>query len=91
MNNKPNCEWACGVIYVDDYHGIIQRVVFMISKPAIPVLALLLEDAHTDYKTLFSIATAYAHSGLLVSEHAKKNDRLEFTFPACCLKIDGIS
>ncbi len=54
----------------------------MISKPAIPVLVLLPEDAHTDYKALFSIATAYAHSGLLVSEHAKKTDRLEFTFPA---------
>ena len=40
----------------------------MISKPAIPVLVLLPEDAHTDYKTLFSIATAYAHSGLLVSD-----------------------
>jgi hypothetical protein len=61
---------------------LFKELFLVISKSAIPVLVLLPEHAHTDYKTLFSIATAYAYSGLLVSEHAKKTDRLEFTFPA---------
>lgn len=35
-----------------------------------------------DYAALYAIATAYAHSGLLISGHGKETDRPEFSFPA---------
>jgi hypothetical protein len=35
-----------------------------------------------DYAALYAIATAYAHSGLLVSDHGKNTDRPELSFPA---------
>jgi hypothetical protein len=39
-------------------------------------------DAHLDFRALYAIATAYAHAGLIVSEHGHRNERIEFTFPA---------
>lgn len=54
----------------------------MSPTPAIPTLVLVPGQTHTDYKALYAIATAYAHSGLLLSNHGKQTDRMEFAFPA---------
>lgn len=54
----------------------------MTSKPAIPTLFLIPGATHIDYPTLYAIATAYAHSGLLISGHGKQTDSMAFTFPA---------
>lgn len=54
----------------------------MTPIPAIPTLVLVPSATHIDYKTLYAIATAYAHSGLLISNHGEKSDQFEFTFPA---------
>jgi hypothetical protein len=52
------------------------------QKPAVPALVVVPGDAHLDFRALFAIATAYAHAGLIVSEHGHRNERIEFTFPA---------
>jgi hypothetical protein len=52
------------------------------KEPAIPALVLIPDGSHEDYRTLYAIATAYAHSGLMISEYADKTDRMEFAFPA---------
>lgn len=54
----------------------------MTPTPAIPTLVLVPDATHIDYGTLYAIATAYAHSGLLISNHGEKSDQFEFTFPA---------
>lgn len=55
----------------------------MTTKPAIPTLFLIPDDDHkTDYKSIYAIATAYAHSGLMLNEYADKEQAMEFTFPA---------
>lgn len=54
----------------------------MTSRPAIPTLLLIPDESQVDYAALYAIATAYAHSGLLISGHGNKNDRPEFSFPA---------
>ncbi len=54
----------------------------MSSKPAIPALVIVPGDTHMDYQALYSIASAYAHSGLLISSHGEQSDQMEFTFPA---------
>lgn len=54
----------------------------MTSTPAIPVLLLTTGESHIDYTALYGIATAYAHSGLLISSHGEKNNQMEFAFPA---------
>jgi len=52
------------------------------SEPAIPVLVLAPgEDIH-DPEALYAIATAYAHSGLIVSKHGYQTDQMAFAFPA---------
>lgn len=54
----------------------------MTSRPAIPTLLLIPDDSQVDFRALYAIATAYAHSGLLISDHGQTNDRVEFSFPA---------
>lgn len=54
----------------------------MSLKPAIPALLIVPGDTHMDYKALYSIASAYAHSGLILSSHGEKSKQIEFTFPA---------
>jgi hypothetical protein len=54
----------------------------MPTGPAIPSLLLVPDGGNTDYTSLYAIATAYAHSGLMLNRHAEKSGRLEFTFPA---------
>jgi hypothetical protein len=54
----------------------------MTSSPAIPSLVLIPGESHSDYAALYAIATAYAHSGLLISKHGNETDRPEFSFPA---------
>lgn len=54
----------------------------MTSYPAIPSLVLIPDESQTDYAALYAIATAYAHSGLLISNHAKERDQAELSFPA---------
>lgn len=54
----------------------------MNSKPAIPTLVLIPGSTHIDYPALYAIATAYAHSGLLISAHGEKTNSMAFTFPA---------
>lgn len=54
----------------------------MTSYPAVPSLVLIPGESQADYAALYSIATAYAHSGLLLSKHGDETDRPEFSFPA---------
>jgi hypothetical protein len=54
----------------------------MTSYPAIPSLILIPGESQADYAALYSIATAYAHSGLLLSKHVDETGRPEFSFPA---------
>lgn len=54
----------------------------MTSYPAIPSLVLIPGESQADYAALYAIATAYAHSGLLISNHGNETDCLEFSFPA---------
>lgn len=54
----------------------------MSTKPAIPTLFLIPDDNKTDYTSIYAIATAYAHSGLMLNEYADKKQAFEFTFPA---------
>lgn len=54
----------------------------MTSYPAIPSLVFIPSESYLDYSALYSIATAYAHSGLLISDHGEKTDRHVFSFPA---------
>ncbi|WP_150113181.1 hypothetical protein [Methylobacter tundripaludum] len=54
----------------------------MTSQPSIPTLVLIPDNSYLDYQALYAIATAYAHSGLVISDHGKKADRPEFSFPA---------
>lgn len=54
----------------------------MTSYPAIPSLVLIPGESQADYAALYAIATAYAHSGLLISNHGKETDRPELSFPA---------
>lgn len=54
----------------------------MASYPAIPSLVLIPGESQADYAALYAIATAYAHSGLLISNHGKETDHHEFSFPA---------
>ena len=53
----------------------------MSTKPAIPSLLVIPGDAH-DFASLYAIATAYAHSGLLLDKHAERTDQITFAFPA---------
>lgn len=53
----------------------------MPTKPAIPSLLIVPGDAH-DFASLYAIATAYAHSGLMLNKHADKSNEITFTFPA---------
>ena len=53
----------------------------MSTKPAIPSLLVVPGDEH-DFASLYAIATAYAHSGLLLNEHADRTNQITFTFPA---------
>lgn len=54
----------------------------MTSQPAIPSLLLIPDESQVDYAALYATATAYAHSGLLISNHGKESDRPELSFPA---------
>ena len=54
----------------------------MTSHPAIPSLVLIPGESQADYATLYAIATAYAHSGLLISKHGNETNHPEFSFPA---------
>lgn len=54
----------------------------MNSHPEISSLVLIPGESQVDYAALYAIATAYAHSGLLISSHGKGADRPEFSFPA---------
>lgn len=53
----------------------------MPTKPAIPALLVIPGDAH-DFTSLYAIATAYAHSGELLNNHAERTDQVTFAFPA---------
>ena len=50
--------------------------------PAIPSLVLVPGDDMHDPDALFAVATAYAHSGLVISRYANENDQMAFAFPA---------
>ena len=52
------------------------------SQPAIPSLVLVPGDDIHDPDALYAVATAYAHSGLIVSKYGHENDQVVFTFPA---------
>ena len=54
----------------------------MTSSPAIRELVLIFGESQVDYAALYAIATAYAHSGLLISEHGQGTDRPELSLPA---------
>jgi len=54
----------------------------MNEKPAIPSLVLIPGKSPDDYATIFSIASAYAYSGLLISEEGKQINHPELSFPA---------
>ncbi|MBL6986874.1 MAG: hypothetical protein ISR72_07525 [Methylobacter sp.] len=54
----------------------------MTDQPSIPTLVLIPDNSYSDYTGLYAVATAYAHSGLVISDHGKKADRPEFSFPA---------
>lgn len=53
----------------------------MPKKLAIPALVVVPGDAH-DFSSLYAIATAYAHSGDLLNDHADRTEQITFTFPA---------
>lgn len=53
----------------------------MSTGPAIPSLLVVPGDAH-DFASLYAIATAYAHSGLLLDRHADRANEITFAFPA---------
>lgn len=53
----------------------------MPTVPTIPALVVVPGDAH-DFHALYAIATAYAHSGTLLNNHAAKTKHFEFAFPA---------
>lgn len=53
----------------------------MSSKPETPSLVIIPGNAH-DFSALYSIATAYAHSGVLLNSHASKTEQITFAFPA---------
>ena len=55
---------------------------YMTSRPAIPSLIFIPDESQMDFAALYAIATAYAHSGLLISGHGNESDRPEFSFPA---------
>lgn len=54
----------------------------MSVQPAIPTLFLVPDDSKTDYTSIYAVATAYAHSGLMLNEYADKEQAFEFAFPA---------
>ena len=54
----------------------------MTNGPAIPSLLFISSESHLDYSALYAIATAYAHSGLLISNYGQGTDCPEFSFPA---------
>lgn len=54
----------------------------MTPHPAIPSLLLIPDESQLDYAALYAIATTYAHSGLLISDHGKETDQPVFSFPA---------
>lgn len=58
-----------------------QHGVSMSAKPPIPTLIVIPSNEH-DFGTLYAIATAYAHSGQLLNEHAERTEQIAFTFPA---------
>ncbi|WP_157201077.1 hypothetical protein [Massilia sp. Root351] len=53
----------------------------MSAGPAIPLLVVIPGSTH-DFSSIYAIATAYAHSGGLLNNHAAQTERLEFAFPA---------
>ena len=53
----------------------------MSAKPPIPALLVIPGSGH-DFGTLYAIATAYAHSGQMLNEHAGRTEEFAFTFPA---------
>lgn len=53
----------------------------MSFKPEIPSLVIIPGNAH-DFSALYSIATAYAHSGVLLNGHASETEQITFAFPA---------
>ena len=54
----------------------------MTSRPAIPSLVLIPGESQVDFAALYALATAYAHSGLLISDHGRETNRPELSFPA---------
>ena len=54
----------------------------MNNQPAIPSLVLIPGETKDDFATLYAVASAYAHSGLIVSEEAKHSDQPVLAFPA---------
>ena len=54
----------------------------MKTKPAVPLLLLIPDESSADYSFVYNIATAYAHSGLMISEYANKKNDYTFSFPA---------
>lgn len=50
--------------------------------PAIPSLVFISSDDPLDPEALYAIATAYAASGLLISNHGHNHEQIAFTFPA---------
>ncbi|MHA4867519.1 hypothetical protein ACXZ1M_07445 [Duganella sp. PWIR1] len=54
----------------------------MVRKPAVPSLVVIPGSSKDDYQAIFSIAMAYAQSGLILSDRAHRSHRTEFVFPA---------
>lgn len=53
----------------------------MSTKPPIPALLIVPGNEH-DFAALYAIATAYAHAGQMLNEHAEHTKQLTYTFPA---------
>lgn len=54
----------------------------MREKPAIPSLVLIPGETKDDYAAIYTIASAYAYSGLLISDQGREIDQPVLAFPA---------
>lgn len=61
----------------------------MSAKPSIPAL-LIIPGSEQDFGTLYAIATAYAHSGKMLNEHAERTKTIALTFPAMVCSSFGV-
>lgn len=65
-------------------HGLGSRhnLPNIMPRPAVPSLLLVPGDSRLDFTALYGIATAYAHAGMIVSDHGHRTKHPEYAFPA---------